>query len=387
MATVFFITHPDVVIDPGVPVPDWPLNAHGLARMHAMTARPWVRGVRRIFASGERKARDAAQILADGLGLGGYQVIADLGENDRSATGFLAKDEFEVTVDAFFAKPLQSIRGWEPAADAQARIVGAVEQAMSQTPEHVDIAIIGHGGTGSLLYCHLAALPVDRRYEQPATNGGNWFAFDRTSRKLLRYDWQSIDAVSRLAHDMPAGSPSVILETARLRLRSLRDDDLADLVTQIDNWEVARWVSRVPHPYSETDGRDWIALVRQDHAAGRPQRFGIALKETDRLIGCVGLDGSAGDASDEPSLGYWLGQTHWGNGYAREAVTAVIDYGFRTLGLMTIRAYTDPSNAASQKVLLHCGLKSVGEIELLRRTRHGARRAPLFRISCPELRT
>jgi RimJ/RimL family protein N-acetyltransferase len=63
----------------------------------------------------------------------------------------------------------------------------------------------------------------------------------------------------------------------------------------------------------------------------------------------------------------------------------VIDFGFRTLGLATIRAYTDPSNAASQKVLLHCGLKNVGEIELLEPTRNGARRAPLFRISRPEV--
>src|SRR6266849_2718267 len=41
-----------------------------------------------------------------------------------------------------------------------------------------------------------------------------------------------------------------------------------------------------------------------------------------------------------------------GNGYGREAVAAVIDYEFRTIGIETIRAYTDPSNAASQKVLL-----------------------------------
>src|SRR5215831_7204292 len=109
--TVFFITHPDVVIDPGVPVPNWPLNERGQARMRAMTAQPWARGVRRIFARSERKARDAAQILAEGLGLGVYSVIANLAENDRSATGFLAKDEFEATVDAFFAQPLQSIRG------------------------------------------------------------------------------------------------------------------------------------------------------------------------------------------------------------------------------------------------------------------------------------
>ena len=48
------------------------------------------------------------------------------------------------------------------------------------------------------------------------------------------------------------------------------------------------------------------------------------------------------------------------------------------------RAYTDPGNAASQKVLLHCGLKYVGEIDLLTPTHHGERRAPLFRISRPE---
>lgn len=105
------------------------------------------------------------------------------------------------------------------------------------------------------------------------------------------------------------------------------------------------------------------------------------MKETDRLIDGVGLDGSTGDESEEPALGYWLGRPHWGNGYACEAVAALIDYGLHTLGVETIRAYTDPNNLASQKVLLRCGLKKVGEIELTKRTRHGARRAPLFRIS------
>jgi broad specificity phosphatase PhoE len=192
VSTVFFITHPDVAIDPGVPIPDWSLNERGRARMHAMTACAWVRGVRRVFASDERKARDAAQILAYGLGLDGYSVIANLRENDRSATGFLGKEEFEATVDAFFAQPQESIRGWEPAACAQIRMLGAVERAISQTPKRADIAIVGHGGTGTLLYCHLAGVAIDRRYDQPATNGGNWFAFDLTSRKILRDGWQTI---------------------------------------------------------------------------------------------------------------------------------------------------------------------------------------------------
>jgi 8-oxo-dGTP diphosphatase len=181
---------------------------------------------------------------------------------------------------------------------------------------------------------------------------------------------------------LSAGKTSgVTIETARLRMRPLRDEDLADLVKLIGNWEVARWTVSVPYPYTEADGQEWIALVQQDHASGLPRSFAIALKETDRLIGGVGLNGSTGDESEELALGYWIGQPYWDNGYGREAVAAIIDYGFRTLSIETIRAHTDPSNAPSQKVLLHCGLKNVGEIELTKPTRHGARRAPLFRIT------
>jgi RimJ/RimL family protein N-acetyltransferase len=135
----------------------------------------------------------------------------------------------------------------------------------------------------------------------------------------------------------------VQIETARLRLRAHRDDDLAELVLLAGDWEVARWLAMMPHPYGESDGRDWIALVREDHATGRPRRFAIALKDTDQLIGGVGLDGSTGDKSEEPALGYWLGEPYWGRGYAREAVAAVLDYGLRILGLATIRAYTGPA--------------------------------------------
>ena len=82
----------------------------------------------------------------------------------------------------------------------------------------------------------------------------------------------------------------VVIETARLRIRSYRDDDLAALVALAGNWEIARWVGTIPHPYTEADGREWIARVQENHATGRPRRFAIALKKTDRLIGGIGLD-------------------------------------------------------------------------------------------------
>ena len=149
-----------------------------------------------------------------------------------------------------------------------------------------------------------------------------------------------------------AGASGVIIETERLRIRAHRDDDLADLMALAGNWEIARWVGTIPHPYSEADGREWITRVQENHSTGRPRRFAIALKETDRLIGGVGLDVSTGDCA-----GVLVGPTRLGKRDGREAAAAVIDYGSGPSALKTIRAYTDPGNTASQKVLLHCGLK------------------------------
>lgn len=172
-----------------------------------------------------------------------------------------------------------------------------------------------------------------------------------------------------------------VLETARLRLRAYRDEDCADMVALADDWEVARWMTHLPHPYAVSDARSWVAQVRQDHATGQPRSFAIAVREGDRLIGGCGLDGSFGDARGDPALGYWLGRRYWGQGYAREAVAALIAYGFRVLGLDDVRASIDPDNTASQRVLLACGLRPMGEIERQTPMRSGAMRMPWFLIT------
>jgi broad specificity phosphatase PhoE len=192
MATAFFITHPDVEIDPAIPVPDWPLSTKGRARMQAALARPWVRSIRTIHSSTERKAVDAATILADGLGLG-FITMAGLRENDRSATGYLPKPEFETLAEAFFAHPERSVRGWERAIDAQRRIAVAVDAILASAPACGDIAIMAHGAVGALLLCALESLPISRTQDQPAGNGGFYFPID-TKTRLVRHGWASIDA-------------------------------------------------------------------------------------------------------------------------------------------------------------------------------------------------
>ena len=69
MATVYLITHPEVVVDPQVPVPDWGLSAIGWARIEAFCQRPELAGVTDVFTSDERKAMDCAEALQRARGL------------------------------------------------------------------------------------------------------------------------------------------------------------------------------------------------------------------------------------------------------------------------------------------------------------------------------
>jgi broad specificity phosphatase PhoE len=153
---------------------------------------PWVKGIRAIWCSAERKARDGADVLATHLHLP-VSELAQLGENDRSATGYLPRPEFEAVADQFFANPSQSVRGWERAVDAQHRIVGAVDRVLAASVDcGGDIAIVAHGGIGTLLMCSLQHATISRAHDQPPSNGGNFFAFDAETRRL-HHGWRPID--------------------------------------------------------------------------------------------------------------------------------------------------------------------------------------------------
>lgn len=193
MRRAYVITHPNVVIDPTLPVPQWPLSDRGKERMRAGVRQPWISDLTALYSSSERKARDAAEVLATHLSLP-YVVIEELGENDRSATGYLPPPEFEAMADAFFAQPEQSIKGWETASHAQQRIVAAVARIIAADTSPGSLAIISHGAVGTLLYCHLLGAPISRRQDQPANGGGNYFSFD-LPRGAPQHPWRAIDAL------------------------------------------------------------------------------------------------------------------------------------------------------------------------------------------------
>ncbi len=188
---LYYLTHPQVAIDPQVAVPDWSLSDLGRNRVAAASGKPWVGSVRRIFSSNERKAVETAQTIAAAVGQG-VSIRQNMGENDRSATGFIRPEEFEAAADAFFAEPENSWNGWETANDAQARIVAAVELALDEAETDYPVLFVGHGAVGTLLKCSLLGRGISRSEDQP-NGGGNIFAFNLNTRHLLN-DWTAVES-------------------------------------------------------------------------------------------------------------------------------------------------------------------------------------------------
>ncbi len=191
MSFGLYITHPQVLIDPAVPVPQWSLSDTGRARAEMAARSPWARQLRRIVSSDERKAIETAEILAGVVGIS-IEVVADMHENDRSATGFLPPPAFEEAADWFFSHPTESYKGWERAMDAQERIVSAVAAALKDHDPSAPIAFIGHGGVGTLLKCYMLDLPISRSQDQPG-GGGHLFCFSLADR-AMSCDWTPMES-------------------------------------------------------------------------------------------------------------------------------------------------------------------------------------------------
>jgi broad specificity phosphatase PhoE len=191
-----YVTHPQVVMDPAVPVPRWGLSDKGAARARAFAVHPLLEGIARIISSDERKAVELAGILA---ATSGAPVSVDVAcrENDRTATGYVPAERFEQLADAFFAHPDRSVEGWETAHAAQARIVEAFDRTLATHDARLPIVFAGHGAVGTLLKCHIAGREISRDEDQRRVGdpgGGNVFAVRLGDRKLL-CDWTPMEQV------------------------------------------------------------------------------------------------------------------------------------------------------------------------------------------------
>lgn len=183
-----------MLISSTVPVTEWTLSEVGRKRMQAALNQPWIQSLDTLYSSTEVKAIEGAEILSTHLGLP-FEKIKDLGENDRSSTGYLPSSEFEIVADEFFARPGESIRGWESAEHAQERVANALNSIEAKCKTNSTIAIVSHGAVGALLLCRLGGWKISRKYDQPGTGGGNYYLFNTKNFEII-HSWKPIDEIT-----------------------------------------------------------------------------------------------------------------------------------------------------------------------------------------------
>ncbi|PHK96005.1 GNAT family N-acetyltransferase [Pseudoroseomonas rhizosphaerae] len=154
------------------------------------------------------------------------------------------------------------------------------------------------------------------------------------------------------------------LRTERLTLRPLRAEDAPALHRLINDWEVVRWLSRVPFPYSRELADEWIASTHKRLAEGSAWHLAIVGQDgdTEVLVGCVGLTREPDTRRAE--LGYWIGRRFWGHGVAAEAAGRLARWGLANLDLDSIFAHALEDNGRSAGVLRRIGLRETGKGEV-----------------------
>jgi RimJ/RimL family protein N-acetyltransferase len=148
------------------------------------------------------------------------------------------------------------------------------------------------------------------------------------------------------------------LRTARLLLRSIEREDVPAIVRLAGATEIAATTLQIPHPYSEEDARSFLAKANEDFRSGSSMIFAISISPGRELCGAVGLH--IADAHKRAELGYWIGLPFWGKGYATEAASAAVAFGFEALHLNRIYAHHFAGNTASQRVLEKIGMRHEG---------------------------
>ncbi|MCF7823737.1 MAG: GNAT family N-acetyltransferase [Candidatus Marinimicrobia bacterium] len=148
------------------------------------------------------------------------------------------------------------------------------------------------------------------------------------------------------------------LSTERLILRRFEASDAADVQRLAGAREIAATTLNIPHPYEDGLAESWIAsheegLEKETHVV-----FAMIRAREQDLIGAIGLN--LVPKFQRAELGYWVGKSFWGRGFATEAAFEMLRYGFEDLQLNRIHATHMTHNPASGAVMKKIGMKHEG---------------------------
>lgn len=148
------------------------------------------------------------------------------------------------------------------------------------------------------------------------------------------------------------------IQTQRLILRQLILADTDGIFAIRSNYEVTKYNSGAAYQ-TKSQAEDLITGIQAEYDEHKAVRWGITLKPDDTVIGMTGFN-YWHQVDNRASIGFDLAQVHWRKGIMREAVTAMINFGFTEMKLHRIEADASIYNTASIGLLTSLGFQQEG---------------------------
>ena len=142
------------------------------------------------------------------------------------------------------------------------------------------------------------------------------------------------------------------IRTERLLIKSPEIDHRFELTQLINDKDVSKWLSDIPFPYTLNHAEEFIQRSREK--ALKHETYNFMIFQNNKMLGGIGLTDFRNQSCE---LGYWLGKKYWRYGFATEAVTGMLDFGFIQLNLIEIFASYKIGNEGSKRVLTKCGFQ------------------------------
>lgn len=150
----------------------------------------------------------------------------------------------------------------------------------------------------------------------------------------------------------------MILETPRLILREMTDDDFSALHAILSDPETMRYY---PKPYDEAGVCRWIAWCKDSYAKHGFGLWAVILKETGEFIGDCGISLQPIHGQWLPEVGYHIRKDHWRRGYASEAAKECIRLAFERFSYPAVYSYMNAENEPSFRTAMKNGMSLVDE--------------------------
>ncbi len=162
-------------------------------------------------------------------------------------------------------------------------------------------------------------------------------------------------------YKVPVVKPENIhLETERLILKPLSEQDAEEIYENVKVYDIARWTINIPHPYPRSEAIRYIRQSMELIEKGKSYELSIRFNSSKELVGVMALL-NVDIEHRNAELGYWIAKKHWRKGIATEAAFKILQFGFQDLNLERIYARCFHENEASRRVMEKIGMEPEGK--------------------------